>query len=94
MGRMKEIDMEVRDKIAASAKEIRVQRALFQMYATHEAHYERELKWPAPTDNLRHLRHMKKFNQMKRQWAFQKWKVAELALARLCAAYCFDYKLD
>jgi hypothetical protein len=71
-------------------KEMRLQRARFQMFVMHETHYERELRWPEPTDNLAHLRFMRKMAQMKRQWAFQKWKAAELALAARAAAHAFD----
>ena len=91
---MKTVDMDVHCKVTDTAKQVRLQRALFCMYVDHEAHYERELKWPDEDADLVHLRHMKKCCQMKRQWAFQKWKTAELALARLCAKYAFDYKLD
>lgn len=74
----------------AVSREMRLQRARFQMFVMHETHYERELRWPEATDNVAHLRHMRKTAQMKRQWAFQKWKAAELELARLCATYAFD----
>lgn len=91
---MKTVDMDVHSKLYETAKQIRVQRALFQMYVEREVSYERDLKWPDKDDDINHLRHMKKFCQMKRQWAFQKWKTAELALARLCAKYSVTYQVD
>ena len=88
------ITMETRDKIANIAKEIRVQRSLFYRYVTDEVWYERSIEWPDIDDNLPHMRHMKKFCQMKRQWAHQKWKMAEAELLRLCDTYGIDYDVE